>query len=64
VVKQWAVLGPYDFVSVVDAADNHVITRVSAELSARGRVRITTLPAIAIDDFITRLTVPFPPGTG
>lgn len=64
VVKQWAVLGPYDFVNVVEAADNHVIARVSAELSARGTVRIITLPAIPIDDFIARLTVPFPPGAG
>jgi uncharacterized protein with GYD domain len=37
VVQQWAVLGPYDFVNVVEAADNHVIARVSAELSAPHR---------------------------
>jgi len=64
VVKQWAVLGPYDFVNVVEAADNVVIARVSAELAARGTVRIMTLPAIPIDDFIARLTVSFPSGTG
>ncbi len=64
VVKQWAVLGPYDFVNVVEAPDNQVIARVSAELSSRGTVRIMTLPAIPIDDFIARLAVPFPPGAG
>jgi len=64
VVKQWAVLGPYDFVNVVEAADNVVIARVSAELASRGTVRIMTLPAIPIDDFIARLTVSFPAGSG
>ena len=53
VLSQWAVLGPYDFVNVVEAADNVTIARVSADLSARGTVRIMTLPAIPIDEFIS-----------
>jgi DNA-binding NtrC family response regulator len=48
-------LGAYDFVNVVEAPDNLTIARVSAELSARGSVRITTLPAIPIDEFIDGL---------
>jgi uncharacterized protein with GYD domain len=52
VINQWAVLGPYDFVNVVEAPDNLAIARVSAELSSRGSVRIMTLPAIAIEEFI------------
>jgi len=40
------------------------ISRVSAALSARGTLRVMTLPAIAVDDFIARLTVPFPPAAG
>jgi uncharacterized protein with GYD domain len=52
VTAQYATLGAYDFVNVVDAPDNLTIARVSAELGARGSVKITTLPAIAIDDFI------------
>src|SRR3954454_13207793 len=55
VVSQWAVLGPYDFVNVVEAPDNVTIARVSATLASRGTVRIMTLPAIAIDDFIVDL---------
>jgi len=46
VVSQFAVLGLYDFVKIVEAPDNVTIARVSAELAARGSVRITTLPAI------------------
>ncbi len=53
---QYAVLGPYDFVSVVEAPDNQTIARVSAELASRGSIKIQTLTAIPIDDFITGLT--------
>ena len=55
VTNQWAVLGPYDFVNVVEAADNTTIARVSAELASRGSVRMMTLAAIPIDDFIDSL---------
>ena len=55
VTNQWAVLGPYDFVNVVEAADNTTIARVSAELASRGSVRMMTLVAIPIDDFIAGL---------
>jgi len=52
VVSQYAVLGSYDFVNVVEAPDNEAIARVSLELGSRGTVNITTLPAIPIDNFI------------
>jgi uncharacterized protein with GYD domain len=52
VLAQYAVLGPYDFVNVVEAPDNRTIARVSAELSSRGSVRILTMAAIPIDEFI------------
>lgn len=54
VVSQYATLGQYDFVNVVEAPDNEVIARVSAELASRGSVKLETLAAIAIDDFIAR----------
>ena len=55
VKEQYATLGPYDFVNVVEAPDNATIARVSIELSSRGSVRILTLPAVPIDDFIESL---------
>ncbi len=55
VLSQYAVLGPYDFVTIVEAPDNETVARMSAELASRGTVKIMTLPAIPIDSFIARL---------
>jgi len=55
VVQQWAVLGPYDFVSVVEAADERVIARLSLELGARGSARFETMTALPIDAFLKDL---------
>ncbi len=55
VVAQYAVLGPYDFVTVLEAPDNETVARISVELGARGSVQMMTMPAIPVDDFITRL---------
>ncbi len=53
VVSQWAVLGPYDFVNVVEAPDNETIARVSIALGARGTVQFLTMPAFPIEAFIS-----------
>jgi uncharacterized protein with GYD domain len=55
VSSQYAVLGPYDFVNIVEAPDNETIGRVSVELGARGTVQFLTMPAIPIDQFIKKL---------
>ncbi len=55
VVAQYAVLGPYDFVTVIEAPDNATISRVSLELGARGGAAGMTLAAIPLDEFIGRL---------
>ncbi|HKZ54927.1 MAG TPA: GYD domain-containing protein [Anaerolineales bacterium] len=55
VMAQYATLGHYDFINVVEAPDNMTVARVSAELASRGSIKITTLPALAIDDFIVAL---------
>lgn len=52
VLSQYATLGEYDFVNIVEAPDNNVIAKVSIELGSRGTVQITTMPAIPIDEFI------------
>lgn len=55
VTGQYAVLGMYDFVNIVEAPDNMTIARVSAAMSARGSVKIMTLPALPIEQFIDGL---------
>ena len=55
VTAQYAVLGPYDFVSVVEAPDNQTIARVSADLGSRGSVKIVTLAAMAIEELVAGL---------
>lgn len=55
VVMQFAVLGPYDFVNIVEAPDNETIAKISVELGARGTVQIMSMPAIPIRDFQARL---------
>jgi len=55
VVAQYAVLGPYDFVNIVDAPDNATMMRMSAELASRGSVKMLTMSAMPMDDFIARL---------
>lgn len=52
VKAQWATLGEYDFVNVIEAPDEKTIARVSLELGSRGTSRYETLVAIPIDDFI------------
>jgi uncharacterized protein with GYD domain len=56
VVSQYAVIGPFDFVNIVEAPDNLTIARVSAELASRGSIKIQTLAAIPIDDFIQKFS--------
>jgi uncharacterized protein with GYD domain len=55
VKAQWATLGQYDFVNVVEAPDEATMARVSMELGSRGTARYESLTAIPIDDFISAL---------
>jgi uncharacterized protein with GYD domain len=55
VVHQWATLGEFDFVNVVEAPDIGTVAKVSVALAARGSTRIETLPALEIEDFLKTL---------
>ena len=55
VKAQWATLGQFDFVNVVEAPDAATIARVSVALGARGSAKLQTLTALTIDDFLGAL---------
>ena len=54
VLHQWATLGPFDFVNVVEAPDAATIARVSIALGARGSAKLQTLTALEIEEFLER----------
>jgi uncharacterized protein with GYD domain len=55
VLEQYAVLGPYDFVNIVEAPNNEAVFNMSVELGSRGTIEITSMPAITIDQLIKSL---------
>lgn len=55
VTAQFAVMGGYDFVNIIEAPTNEVMARLTVELGSRGTIQITTLPAIDIVDFVEML---------
>jgi uncharacterized protein with GYD domain len=55
VKEQYAVLGPYDFVNIIEAPDNETVMRMSAELGSRGSVKLLTLVALPVGDFVKQI---------
>ncbi|MDD5448479.1 MAG: GYD domain-containing protein [Actinomycetota bacterium] len=55
VLDQYAVLGEFDFVNILEAPDIETLARISVELGSRGSMHIITLAAIPVDEFIARL---------
>jgi uncharacterized protein with GYD domain len=56
VLHQWALIGPFDFVTIVEAADALTIANVSVALAARGSAKIQSYEAIEIDDLLNTLS--------
>jgi len=61
VVRQWALLGAYDFLSVVEAPDANTIARITVELSSRGSATFETLVALTIEELMEALETPEQP---
>ena len=55
VIAQYVMMGPYDFVNILEAPDNQTVAKVAVELGARGTLECLTVPAISLDDFINTL---------
>ena len=57
-IQQYALLGAYDFLTVVEAPDNATVAHLSVDLGSRGTVGISTFPALEIEDFVEKLKGP------
>jgi len=55
VISQWALLGQYDFINVIEAPDEKTMAKISLELGSRGTASYQSLAAIPIDEFIAAL---------
>ena len=55
ILAQYALLGPYDFVNILEAKDNKAISKVAVELGARGTLQTLTMAAMTLDEFIGNL---------
>lgn len=56
VLHQWAMVGPYDFLNVVEAPDAATVAKVSVALGARGSAKLQTFELIEIDDLLGKLS--------
>ena len=55
VITQYALLGNYDFVNIIQAQSNEVIARVASELGSRGTLEPITMAAITMQDYVREL---------
>jgi len=55
ILAQYALLGPYDFVNILEAQDNKAVSKVAVELGARGTLQTLTMAAMTLDEFIDNL---------
>ena len=52
ILAQYAVLGPYDFINILEAPDNKTVSRVAIELGSRGTLQTMTLAGMTVDELL------------
>ncbi len=55
ILAQYALLGQYDFINILEAPNNASIAKVAIQLGARGTLQTMTLPAMTLDDFVASM---------
>ena len=55
VIAQYAVMGQYDFINIVEAPDNDTVVKVAIELGSRGTLQTMTLAAMTVDELVSTL---------
>jgi len=56
VTGQYATMGGFDFINIIEAPSNEVMAKIAVELGSRGTIKITTLPAMGVDEFVDMLS--------
>ncbi|MEN3033534.1 MAG: GYD domain-containing protein [Aquificaceae bacterium] len=56
VLAQYALMGPYDFVNILEAPDNESVMKMAIELGSRGTIKTLTMPAVEVDQLIATLS--------
>jgi len=56
ILAQYVVLGPYDFINIIEAPSNEAVSKVAIALGSRGTLQTMTLAAMDVDAFIGSLT--------
>ena len=55
ILSQYVLMGPYDFVNILEAPNNETIAKVAVELGSRGTLQTLTMAALTLDDFVRSL---------
>lgn len=55
VLAQYALMGQYDFLNVIEAPDEQTMAKAAVMLAARGTMRTATMQAIPVEDFVAAL---------
>ncbi len=55
IIAQYALLGPYDFLNILEAPDNITVSKLAMDLGARGTLQTMSMPAMPLDEFIDKL---------
>jgi uncharacterized protein with GYD domain len=55
VVAQYALLGDYDFLNIIEAPDHETMVRLAVELGSRGTLKTRTMPALPLDQFVAAI---------
>ena len=50
ILAQYALLGPYDFINILEAPDNKAMSKVAIELGSRGTLQTMTMSAMSVED--------------
>lgn len=55
ILVQYSLLGQYDFVNILEAPSNEVMSRVASQIGSRGTMQTLTMAAISVENLIKEI---------